>query len=294
MKRAKIDFELLAGRAMLNPAVSHMGPVIRKELLHYDILFCLERNGLLKNLVFRGGTSLRLCYGSQRYSEDLDFVGGRDFSSSSLNDIKAVLEEYLGTRYGLEMQVKDPCVKKEAPENSMLRVDKWQVMVLTEPERLDRPRQRIKIEVANIPAYTLETHQVRQNYPFLPDGHNNILVGVESPEEIMADKLLSLTHPEYIRYRDIWDLFWLQGQGIRVRPDLVEAKTNDYGITNFPQRMDNLVERSSDIVSSDDFKSQLHRILPEDIFNNSVRGERPREAMYRTITGLYRELKNLI
>ena len=61
MRRAKIDFELLARRAMLNPAVSHMGPVIRKELLHYDILFCLERNGLLKNLVFRGGTSLRLC-----------------------------------------------------------------------------------------------------------------------------------------------------------------------------------------------------------------------------------------
>ena len=51
-------------------------PVIQKELLHYDILFCLKQSGLLDGLVFQGGTSLRLCYGSNRYSEDLDFVGG--------------------------------------------------------------------------------------------------------------------------------------------------------------------------------------------------------------------------
>ena len=75
MKMTEVDFDALVDRAMRDPHVAHMGPVIRKELLHYDILFCLGRSGMLDNLVFQGGTSLRLCYGSRRYSEDLDFVG---------------------------------------------------------------------------------------------------------------------------------------------------------------------------------------------------------------------------
>ncbi|CDG92427.1 hypothetical protein XBP1_330002 [Xenorhabdus bovienii str. puntauvense] len=28
---------------------------------------------------FQGGTSLSLCYGGNRFSEDLDFAGGKDF-----------------------------------------------------------------------------------------------------------------------------------------------------------------------------------------------------------------------
>jgi predicted nucleotidyltransferase component of viral defense system len=68
--------------------VSHMRSVIEKELLHYDILFALEKGGLLDKLTFQGGTSLRLCYGGNRFSEDLDFAGGKDFSSAMLADMK--------------------------------------------------------------------------------------------------------------------------------------------------------------------------------------------------------------
>ena len=34
----------------------YRSPVIQKELLHYDILFCLKQAGLLNGLVFQGGT----------------------------------------------------------------------------------------------------------------------------------------------------------------------------------------------------------------------------------------------
>ena len=291
MKMSRIDFELLTRQAMLNPDVAHLGPVVRKELLHYDILFSLERDGLLKSLVFQGGTSLRLCYGSQRYSEDLDFAGGREFSSDSLKDVKAVLEDYMGNRYGLEILVKEPPERKQELNHSKLRVDKWTISVITEPERRDIPKQRINIEICNIPAHSLETHQVRQNYPFMPDGYNNILIGVESPDEIMADKLLFLAATNNIRYRDIWDLSWLNGQGIRVRPDLVKAKINDYGVKDFRSSMDNIVERCFDIIESDEFRSQMYRFLPEDVFKNNIGGKGPREAIYRAVTGLYRDLE---
>ncbi|CDH25519.1 conserved hypothetical protein [Xenorhabdus bovienii str. kraussei Becker Underwood] len=114
MKIDRTDFARLVERALQNGQTSHMQPVIEKELLHYDILFCLEQAGLLDSLVFQGGTSLRLCYGGNRFSEDLDFAGGKDFSSHQLRAMKQCIEDYIGTRYGLEVTVKEPNTLKKA------------------------------------------------------------------------------------------------------------------------------------------------------------------------------------
>lgn len=71
------NFNELVERAMERPGLQVIGHVVEKELLHYDILFALEREGCLKSLVFHGGTCLRLCYDSPRLSEDLDFAGAK-------------------------------------------------------------------------------------------------------------------------------------------------------------------------------------------------------------------------
>lgn len=62
------NFAALVGKAMNFSGRGHMRPVIEKELLHYDILFSLDKEGLLDILTFQGGTSLRLCYGAPRFS----------------------------------------------------------------------------------------------------------------------------------------------------------------------------------------------------------------------------------
>nr|WP_198117788.1 nucleotidyl transferase AbiEii/AbiGii toxin family protein [Massilia rhizosphaerae] len=94
------DFNELVDAAMQQPGRAVMRPVVEKEILHYDIFYALDAAGLLKELVFQGGTSLRLCRGSNRFSEDLDFAGGRDFTSKKMEAIKACVEKHLGTRYG--------------------------------------------------------------------------------------------------------------------------------------------------------------------------------------------------
>nr|WP_274620714.1 nucleotidyl transferase AbiEii/AbiGii toxin family protein [Colwellia maritima] len=38
-------------------------------------MLVLHKEGFLQHLTFIGGTSLRLCYNSNRLSEDLDFTG---------------------------------------------------------------------------------------------------------------------------------------------------------------------------------------------------------------------------
>lgn len=102
----KADFDQLTALAMRDAGRAHMRPVIQKERLHYDILYRLDAVGLLDTLTFQGGTSLRLCYGSNRFSEDLDFVGGKEFTLTQLEPIKQCIEEYIGQRYGLEVTVK--------------------------------------------------------------------------------------------------------------------------------------------------------------------------------------------
>src|ERR1700749_1092510 len=48
-----------------------------KETIHLHLLSALSEAGVLRHVVFQGGTALRLCYGGERYSEDLDFVCGK-------------------------------------------------------------------------------------------------------------------------------------------------------------------------------------------------------------------------
>ena len=51
MKIDQENFAQLVNKAMQVENVSHMRSVIEKELLHYDILFALEKGGLLDKLI---------------------------------------------------------------------------------------------------------------------------------------------------------------------------------------------------------------------------------------------------
>ena len=260
------DFSALVNRAMAASGHAHMRPVIEKELLHYDIIFSLDREGLLDLLTFQGGTCLRLCYGSARYSEDLDFTGGMDFNRQRLMSMKDCLEQYIGSRYALEVDVKEPRDLKDEPEYSSLNIDKWRISVTTAPGQRHLPRQRIKIEIANVQSYSRVPRSLRSNYDFLPDGYGDTLVMAETLDEIMADKLVSLVNSRrYVRHRDVWDLRWLKQNGAKISHDLVRNKIKDYRISDFESRVEDIRNRLSDIVHSDGFQSEMTRFLPVDV-----------------------------
>jgi predicted nucleotidyltransferase component of viral defense system len=219
----KRDFNALVALAMTQTGSTAMKPVVEKEILHYDIFHALDKDGLLKNLVFQGGTSLRLCRGASRFSEDLDFAGGKDFSAAQMEPIKQCIETHIGARYGLKVEVKQPKAMARDQDGEHIMVAKWQISIETTPEQRDFPRQRINIEIANVPAYTRELMPLRLNYDFLL-GYGAVLVNVESLNEIMADKVIAFpAATKYVRFRDIWDLAWLSQQGAKLDPALVLA-----------------------------------------------------------------------
>jgi predicted nucleotidyltransferase component of viral defense system len=63
------------------------------EQFELEVLDLLNREGFLKGLVFGGGTCLRLCYGLNRYSIDLDFWATETFSEKTFEELKKVLKE---------------------------------------------------------------------------------------------------------------------------------------------------------------------------------------------------------
>lgn len=292
MRATKEDFSRLVGRVMQDAGIAHMRPVIEKELLHCDILFCLERENLLDNLVFQGGTSLRLCRGGNRFSEDLDFAGGRDFSSAMLAGMKDCIEGYIGSRYDLEVRVKEPAELEKDPKYAGLNIRKWQVSVITAPQRKDLPQQRIKVEVANVPAYTKEAVPLQANYTFLPDGYDDTLIFAETLDEIMADKLISLSATQqYVRHRDVWDLGWLRQKGATVRPGLARRKVEDYRLSGGAEMLDDTMERLPGIVAGAEFKNEMRRFLPSDVYDRTLGGKKFEGFLIRTVVGLFEELK---
>lgn len=266
----KQDFAKLVDLAMDNPSLSAMRPAVEKELLHYEIFHALDGQGLLKDLVFQGGTSLRLCRGSDRYSEDLDFVGGVDFSAEKMAQIANCVEKRIGNRFGLNVAVSP---KPARAGTRLVKVDKWWVSIETAPEDPAMPRQRIKIEIANIPAHTRELKPLLANYESaraLP----TVFVNAESLDEIMADKILAFptslldnkgnpVEPASgkIRHRDLWDLAWLSQQGAKLDPKLVAAKIGDYGVQEFDRLLGIAIDRIPDIVKSNEFKQQMSRFI---------------------------------
>jgi len=267
----RADFEELTSRAMSDSGRAHMRPVIQKELLHYEILYSLDDAGLLDRLTFQGGTSLRLCHGAPRCSEDLDFVGGAEFNRQQLEPIKECIERYTGQRYDLDVSVREPRDLKDDREYADLKIDKWQIAVTTDPGRRNIPRQRIKIEVANVNAYSREPRAVQLNYDFLPEGYGDTLVLSESLDEIMADKLVSLVNTTgYVRNRDIWDLRWLKQQGAAPRTDWVRNKVRDYRIDNYRDKLTQMLERLPEIIQGSVFQREISRFIPQEVAERTL------------------------
>ena len=256
------DFSRIVDSA-ITPGNEGLRPVIEKEILHYDILFALDREGLLDNLTFQGGTCLRLCHGSPRFSEDLDFVGGFDFSAAQLEQIRDCVMDHIARRYGLEVNVKSPEVMREEPTYAGLNMDRWQVAVTTNPGRRDLPRQKIKLEVCNVPAHTSELRPLQRNYGTLPASYQDLLVPVETRDEILADKVVSLPAcRDYIRHRDIWDILWLTQNGrARLDPNLVSRKISDYGIEDYQTFLDEMIDQVVGIAASEKFRGEMARFI---------------------------------
>lgn len=194
--------------------------VIEKELLHQDILRAMNVRGFLKELTFMGGTCLRTCHGSPRFSEDLDFTGGFDFSKDDMSDLGTIIEKAINEKYNLPVTVSEP--SKEVGNT-----ETWKIKIITRPERPDFPMQKINIDICMLPSHERKITMLKNMYN-IDMGTDGILLYAESLAEILCDKIIAFAcRPNRVKNRDLWDIYWLSQKNVPFNKELFMLKLND-------------------------------------------------------------------
>lgn len=280
-------FDKLVTEALTNqPNLSPLRVVVEKELLRHDILRIMRDNNLLSDLTFIGGTCLRCCYGSVRLSEDLDFTGGSDFSQGKLSTIGQTLTQSLQDKYGLQVTVSKPIKDKH-------NVDTWKLKIETRPEAKNLPAQRINIDICALPSYEKRPMMLLNPYG-IDMGTSGLIIQTQSREEIYTDKLIAFAcRPNRVKYRDLWDITWLHGQGLKPRLELIAYKltdrdyTLDYFLNVFDERV-RLCKKQP--VMGTEFKLEMLRFLPKEHVDKILE----QQNLWDVITYLIEDLGNQI
>ena len=268
------DFPYLVETVMQDPGLDGLRPVVEKELLHHELLFTMERGGFLDDLTFQGGTSLRLCHGAPRFSEDLDFSGGPGFEAERLAGLPNALEKGLAERCGLDASVTLPKSLRRRPLSEGVSVSSWRIAIPSPSGGRDLPALRVKLDIDNAPSHTREVRRVVRHYAALPD--LDMLVTVQSREEVLANKLVafpaSVATRNRPRYRDVWDMHWLRGNGTEIRTDLLQAKLRDHRTP--ASWLEDAAGRAGDIVRSPAFSAELRRFVRRDAARETLDSSR--------------------
>lgn len=229
--------------------------LVFKEHVQLAVLEYLFKKGLFSELVFQGGTALRLVYQGVRYSEDLDFV-------------LKVKNSPLFKRMGELLQPLSAHIQKVIPLITAARVkiqketDSFRRYCLIVETNFLSASDRTSIEVANVPSYAHGVSMLRH-----PELTAAPAVTVETADEILSDKIVALGARTYIKGRDIWDVYFAMNTlRVAVTPQvvsMVRSKVDDYGLTinNFRRLLAEKAEALSK-TGVDILHDEMDRFLP--------------------------------
>jgi predicted nucleotidyltransferase component of viral defense system len=246
-----------------------MNQNLMKEAIHLHLLSALSDAGVLQHVVFQGGTALRLCYRGDRYSEDLDFVCGKAGANLQDSDLAALVGKALETTKttlqrdfdidAAQVALKHP-TQPELVKGSGVNVAAWQIVVPVNPTP-KAPKSRIKIEFANVPSYDSKPVAISATPGLVQI--QDVILNVETPDEILADKAVALTARTALRFRDVWDVWYLVNKlGATPDRDMVLRKFADNGTTDIPIKATARLDELAKDATATAFYAEMRRFLP--------------------------------
>lgn len=252
---------------------------VEKELFHQDIIRLMRDFAIMKNLVFMGGTCLRLCYGSERLSEDLNFSTEKEITPEEAERLSSILIEGLSEKYNLPVAVKKP--EKDTDTET------WKISIITNPGHSHITSQQIHIDICHYKSYLTELRMVRNAYS---SGNNvaPLFIEVEKIEEILVDKLIAFAYRNRIKNRDLWDIYSLYCKNVKLNTEVLTAKlsdkghdTNDY-VSKYKSRMNEIKDHFPT-----DFHAELSRFLSTKTYEDSVLSKPEGPLAFSTILSDY-------
>lgn len=194
-------------------------------------------------LIYKGGTALRMVYGGNRYSEDLDFNGPSDVVvlQSLWQEIITRLWDFgipaerrrewvSDVGYSFDVSFQGPLYDGRARSKAKVRVD-----VNRRPEEVTVRRELVMSEYDDV-------------RPFV--------VTVLTPEHLLAEKARALLVRG--KPRDLYDMWLMLNQGVRLDDELVERKLALYGMAWDRDTVAPALDRAGT-----DWEQDLRHLLPQ-------------------------------
>jgi len=264
----------------------------RSELLQLIILQHLYSRPESANLFFQGGTSIRWCHGSGRYSEDLDFVTNmeRPTLERLLKAVEPALAREAIAHFGLGRLTITSRGQREAGMAWRVAFDpqnmREKIMVKVECERL-REGAEVNTETRVLGMQAAVSYLISKGEFRIPRP-NSVMV-VETLEEILSDKVRALLERPYLKGRDIYDVWHLrEGLKVPLVRELVERKFSCYAAPFTLRRPIDWFETADDDLK-EAIEKDLTRFLSPEVMS-ACRSEAYRPFL-ASLKNLFRELK---
>jgi len=239
-----------------NPKTTDEIKLAIREILQQIILVGLSRSGFFNKASFYGGTALRIFYGLNRYSEDLDFTLNKKDEDFSLDPYINKIYE-VASSYGLNLNISSKRKEIKTPiESAFAKINTYQTFInLKIDESLTKMLHKdevikVKFEIDTLPplGFKNETKWL-DNPEFAP-------VTVLDIESLFSGKLHAILCRNYkntIKGRDYYDFLFYVKKGIKpninyLKEKLIESKRiNKDDIFNIDVLKEMLINRFKNI-----------------------------------------------
>ena len=251
-----------------NPQNSEEKENAIKEILQEIALAGLSRGGFFDNAAFYGGTCLRLFYGLNRFSEDLNFA------LIKKND-KFKLEEYFPSlvkefqSYGIEIDVESKLKSFDSNvKSAFIKGNTYILMMSFFPKNEDlkkiisNKKLKIKFEVdtANPDGWNVET-----KFRMLPSPYE---VKVFDETTLFAGKIHAIicrNYRNHVKGRDYYDYLFYIGKGSKFNLEYLENKLKSTG--NFINKDEKITLDEVKELLKEQFENVDYESAKEDVSN---------------------------
>jgi predicted nucleotidyltransferase component of viral defense system len=202
--------------AEYNPQNEEETLAAMREIMQEIALAALSRTDFFDKAAFYGGTALRIFYGLDRFSEDLDFsllAPNPDFSLTPY--FSKIVEEFQSLGLNVSIREKDKRIKTQV-ESAFLKSETiWQELVLEDLVKQhgisSNKTIKIKIEIDRLPPLGFSTEEKLLIRPF------SFYVNCFTMPSLFAGKLHALLFRKWksrVKGRDWYDMEWYIRKGV--------------------------------------------------------------------------------
>ncbi len=198
-----------------------------KEIIQEIILSGLSRSGFFKEAAFYGGTALRIFYGLDRFSEDLDFALISQNKDFDLSKYFSFIEKEINA-YGLNMKIsaKEKNIDSNITSaflkgNTLEHILKFFPSEEKTQYNILLKQIKIKFEVDINPP---DGATYEDKYKLLPSPHQ---IKLYDKESLLAGKIHAILCRNWnfrIKGRDLYDYVFFLANNIRVNMILIKNK----------------------------------------------------------------------